>query len=498
MFIFLFLVIYLILAIKRLEWAVLLLLALLPAYLIRFSLLGFPLTLLESMILIAFGVFVCGNFKDIWQRFMARVKHKKFDIHRSKVFRYPFAFELVLVLLVSYLAAGVANFSDAALGIWKAYFFEPLLVYILVFNVFNTQNAKKAEKSDQDNEPEKQQMRNMLSHIMKLITWPLAISAFLVSLIAILQRLGIVSSPENFWPRVTGPWPYPNALGLYLAPIVMLLIAWRVSLWQTSKNFWKEKSFWFSGVIIFVSVLSIYFARSEGALIGLTAGLFVFGLLANRLMRIITVALIVILGSFVMIYTPARTYALEKVMLKDLSGEIRKQQWRETLDMMKDNDRWLWGTGLSGYQTAIKPYHQEGIFFNSEGDHDFRRKIVIFDERYKAEHWQPVEIYMYPHNFFLNFWTELGLAGVLLFGWVLYRCLYWSFVIHRVQRNNNASDRFWLYANLGVLCAMIVVVVHGLVDVPYFKNDLAVLFWLLVAMLGIIKIEADKRIKIKK
>ena len=37
--------------------------------------------------------------------------------------------------------------------------------------------------------------------------------------------------------------------------------------------------------------------------------------------------------------------------------------------------------------------------------------------------------------------------------------------------------------------AIIVIVVHGLVDVPYFKNDLAVMFWLFLAMVSIIKLE---------
>jgi hypothetical protein len=30
---------------------------------------------------------------------------------------------------------------------------------------------------------------------------------------------------------------------------------------------------------------------------------------------------------------------------------------------------------------------------------------------------------------------------------------------------------------LGIVLAMVAIVVHGLVDVPYFKNDLALEFW---------------------
>jgi hypothetical protein len=32
---------------------------------------------------------------------------------------------------------------------------------------------------------------------------------------------------------------------------------------------------------------------------------------------------------------------------------------------------------------------------------------------------------------------------------------------------------------------MIAIVIHGLVDVPYFKNDLAAMFWLMIALMGV-------------
>lgn len=32
------------------------------------------------------------------------------------------------------------------------------------------------------------------------------------------------------------------------------------------------------------------------------------------------------------------------------------------------------------------------------------------------------------------------------------------------------------------LASMAALLVHGLVDVPYFKNDLAVLFWILISL----------------
>ena len=37
----------------------------------------------------------------------------------------------------------------------------------------------------------------------------------------------------------------------------------------------------------------------------------------------------------------------------------------------------------------------------------------------------------------------------------------------------------------GLLGSLTVLVVHGLVDVPYFKNDLSFLFWIIIAVIFI-------------
>jgi O-antigen ligase len=81
-----------------------------------------------------------------------------------------------------------------------------------------------------------------------------------------------------------------------------------------------------------------------------------------------------------------------------------------------------------------------------------------------------------PHNIVLNFWSETGLLGLAAFTWILVM----AFVVS--WRGGRRPDEGWRPLHLGVFLAMVAVVVHGLVDVPYFKNDLALEFW---ALLGI-------------
>jgi O-antigen ligase len=76
----------------------------------------------------------------------------------------------------------------------------------------------------------------------------------------------------------------------------------------------------------------------------------------------------------------------------------------------------------------------------------------------------------------LNFWTETGILGVVAFATILVV----GFV--HAWRGWRHADSDWRVIHLGVLLALVAVVVHGLVDVPYWKNDLSVEFWALLSL----------------
>jgi O-antigen ligase len=122
-------------------------------------------------------------------------------------------------------------------------------------------------------------------------------------------------------------------------------------------------------------------------------------------------------------------------------------------------------------------------------DPHFLSKIRASAE-FRAQSWQPLEIYMYPHSIVLNFWSELGLLGVIGFFWIIVMFFIFGIRAYRIARR--AQDPF-AYAILGLMTALLATIVHGLVDVPYFKNDLAVLFWIMMGMISFIEIEARKK-----
>jgi O-antigen ligase len=221
--------------------------------------------------------------------------------------------------------------------------------------------------------------------------------------------------------RATGIFPFPNALALFVAPVGALAIAR-----------FLEKRTWMDGVTVLASVLAVALAKSEGAGVALAAVAVVAGFASPKFRK--WTALAVGLGcAALLLVAPLRTKVVQEVTFKGWSGKVRLVIWEETVTMLKD--RPFFGAGFGAYPTVIKPYH-------------------------KATY---LEIFQFPHNALLNIWSETGVLGLLV---VLWLAVTW------IKAGKDAR--------MVALAPLLAIAVHGLVDVPYFKNDLAVLFWMLV------------------
>ena len=432
--------------------AILLTIFMLPSYLIRFNVLGIPSTLLEVTILITFLNWLFNNRKFLFTK-------KKEKIEKQA---YPFGWEMILILVISFIAVFIGGLNSSALGVFKAYFFEPLLLVILILNNFRNEKG------------------------IKQIISALALSSLIVSLLAIWQKITGQFISNDFWAqaetrRVVSFYGYPNAVALFIGPLIPLMFGDFLSRWKEKtklKNIFYQI---FLLVCIVSGLLAIYFAKSKGALIALalTLLIIIFIKLKNKIKLIILGLMIIIVPTFIYFQKDWINFKLQT----SLSWQVRQLQWHETITMLTDGN-FFWGSGLANYQNKIKPYHQEGFFFNKDADPDFRMKVVFGDDQnYRDVRWQPLEIYLYPHNIFLNFWTEIGFIGMLLFIWVIVKFLILSFKYYRQEKNNKNGS-----LSLALFASMTVIIIHGLVDVPYFKNDLSALFWIIISLLAIIKV----------
>lgn len=284
-----------ILCFKNLRLALLLTIFLLPSYLLRFTICGFPTTLLEVSILIAFFTWFTKNHKVILR--------KKVGLNTSP---YPFGFEIILILAVSFAAIFVGSLNSSALGIFKAYFLEPIMFFVLIINTF------KGSKS------------------LKQIIMALAYSTLLVSIFAIYQQItgqfifnDFWSNPENR--RVVSFFGYPNAVALYLGPIIPLLTGlffWQLKSKGGLKIFGEQIILLFS---IILNITAIYFSKSKGALLALGISLLLVIFLMIRKKWKIILLIIFVLGSSSLFYFQKNEIKLQ--LSSNLSYQIRAIQW---------------------------------------------------------------------------------------------------------------------------------------------------------------------------
>jgi len=307
----------------------------------------------------------------------------------------------------------LTNFTWGSLGLWRAYFLEPMM-FLLVF-VYSVKGIR--------------DLKFIIVCLMMLLLWLFEIAMY--QNFTNYNYLLAYNFPHI--KRLTGPFLYPNALSLLTAPLAALFSG----LWIYSKDKLQNIHYLVLAIMgVVLAVLSV----SQGAILAIGISLFLCLILAKKWYKYgIAILLVLALGVLLIVSTLDFNPRLN---LQSSSLDIRFNQWQETRTMLSDN--FVLGSGLAGYQNALKPYHQTD--------------------------W--LEIFLYPHNIFLNFWTELGIFGLILF------LLFLVYIICSLR--NLFLEKNILAWPLSL--AWSTWFIHGLVDVPYFKNDLSILFFIFLAL----------------
>jgi O-antigen ligase len=95
----------------------------------------------------------------------------------------------------------------------------------------------------------------------------------------------------------------------------------------------------------------------------------------------------------------------------------------------------------------------------------------------------------HPHNVFLHVWVSMGIFGLLAFVALLV-LFYWLFArIFRHLDTGDAKDRAqWRWIVVGVGAAMLAAMAQGQIDSSFLEQDLAFCFWILVAVLLLLRL----------
>lgn len=387
----------------------------LPLYLVRFFVGPIPSTLLEGMIVILFVVWVIEK-RGIGGAIQC-VQMKVSRASRAEKALYLF---LYLFVLASTVSVAFSPAPRAALGVWRAYIVEPALFLMVFLDTITTR-----------------------AHLWRVLSASI-LSGTLIAVLAVYQKLTgwNIPAPWVAERRVTSIYPYPNAVGLYLAPIVWFALLRCKSLFTDKKNALAIGACLAAALM----VVAIIFSKTEAALVALVVTAGGAGLLWSGKTRIGTIGVVTLFVLVILSFPRIAEPVTDKLLLRDWSGSVRVITWKETVEMLKNVP--LTGAGLGGYQTAMQPYHTATY----------------------------LEIFLYPHNIFLNFWSETGIVGLIMF---LFACAALFLLLYQVWRRSR--DRILTYM---IGAALATIFVHGLVDVPYFKNDLAVQFWFLIGATG--------------
>lgn len=395
----------------RRTWAILFIAGFLPSYLVRFHIGPLPLTLLELMILAVTLAWILREWKN------------------RSTWVLPWIKLIVFFLAAATAAIFFAPDRIAALGLFKSYIVEPILFFFVASNTLRSPKE-----------------------IMQLC---MALGASVVY-IAIWTTIQVVDftfipppwdNPNEF--RTTSLFLYPNAVGLYVAPIVSLFIG---LVWD-AKWFEGRKKI-FAIAVILAGIFSALTAVSQGAWFGILAALFFFGFFARPWWRL---PLIFSVFAVLVFFIPhTRAAILPIVTFHDVSGEVRRALWQGTWNLLQAHP--VTGSGLGGFPKMYESY-----------------KL--------ARH---TELLLYPHTIFLNFWVELGIFG--LFAIV---CVIGKFFTTAWKVFKKGTDIPRL--SVAVAGGMVTLIIHGLVDVPFFKNDLAVLFWIFPLLLFLIQQNASEK-----
>lgn len=468
---------YLLFALFKKDWAIVLLPTFFPTYLIRSSFLGVPFTLVEVIIYACFlGVILPNLYRVInplkwWDALFSSitdfVNPKRSLLHSYKwlllaIGLFVFAGLLSLIITKSEIVMinGETIFygMKTALGILKGWIFAPILMFIM-FLVCLDDNEK-------------------VVSLVDIYT----VSAVFLGLWGVFELLsGIYITPDS---RVSGPFENANYLSLYIGPALLYVIIRLAHVMfplaeMEKHSFWKlpmkrkkmplEKPETFLLMVALLVLMPVLVAtRSYGAMIGIAVALLFYFLLVAREFRKqsgkmgfpwkFVLGLVSICGVFGLVVYQSDTTKWNNVFAFEdrNSSSVRVEVYQISAGLIAEN--WFTGIGMGQFP----------VYYQLEA------------ERFLGH--QPYEWNMlHPHNIWVATWLNMGLLGLIAFIWM---------IVLAVRRTWSSFDKF-AYKEIENgskikvigLIMLVEILVHGMLDTPFYKNDLALVFWVVMALI---------------
>ncbi|MCE9643228.1 MAG: O-antigen ligase family protein [Candidatus Andersenbacteria bacterium] len=325
---------------------------------------------------------------------------------------------IALLFLSACISAAISHEMRVSFGILKGWFIVPMVFGFLVMSAIKYNSAMKPRILDS-----------------------LMVSGVVVSVIGMLQ-IGSM-------PRIASVYDVPNSLALFIVPLVIIALYRGVLL--------RNRAYLVSAAIIAIAILA---TQSVGAIfaligtgsIGWFAGILpaVFNSKAQRL-RVRFLSWVIMAVIFIAFVLSGRIQYLIPPLLHPgatNSATVRLQLWDVGIRLIQKHS--ILGVGLGQFEPAYQAQlHQL-----------FTQHVPGLQAEY---------VFRDPHNWIISFWLNLGILGLVSFAYINYKAIRISI------KSKNLENRAIALAGISTL-------LFGLVDTIYWKNDLSVLWWMVMVL----------------
>ena len=417
------LVVFSIIAHRKLEYGILAILLLLPVYHFRLKIGWVPTTVLELMIYIVAGESLRQVFRDrpltpLYERIINLAYSFLGGIEKRRSMFWA------LLLWVGLLTSvAISTDLSSSMGILKAWFFDPMLFVGIVYWYFR--------KLDKDKRGQ------LLDNVINAI----ALSGLITSIIALAYYF---TGNTTFDGRLASFYDSPNQLAMFLE------LTFLTALFVSPRGYVAKKHIRIAFALIIGIVILL--TQSTGALLGVLGALFVLIIIktmVNKKYVIIKTILFASMAIAVLLpalsLSPTTSLRIDKFFGEHSSVTSRTQIWRSAITIGVDHP--VLGIGPGTFQGHYLEY-QKGFSPYLE---------------WAAPH---------PHNLFLTTWLYAGFLGLVAILGIL------VVMVNRVSSNSNDNPRLKLLILLVIMSSLI----HGSVDTVFWSNELSVITTLLLTM----------------
>ncbi|HAO81669.1 MAG: hypothetical protein UV57_C0003G0016 [Parcubacteria group bacterium GW2011_GWD2_43_10] len=389
------------------RWALLVLLAGLSAYIIRTDLISLPTTWLELGIGITLAVWLIKGDWRIFQKINLRLF-------------WPWLIPLLLWLVAGILGILVAEDTRLALGVWKGFIIDPLLLCIMVASVAVS-------------EKEKNWWRDWIAALL--------VGAVATTTVAMLQTFTMHGG------RLQSGYDSPNVLAMYLGPILIIGLLW---LFENRRDLKLYQQLLWLGACLVVG-WGVILTNSYTAIAAIMGAIVIYFIIKSWPKLAGVIGLVLILFSLL---GPWAAVSLNKGLLTGhtnptygiTSGEVRMILWRQAVEFIKASP--ILGLGLGQWQASFNTIAEE------RGWLSIKNPGLAIELHYSS---------LYPHNLWLTTWLSVGILGLVALIWLVIKVF------------KSAVGAAAIPA-----AVLAVQIIHGTLDTPMWKNDLAILWWLAI------------------